>query len=174
MYTMTTERLILRPFEASDAVRVTELCNNYNIYKSTLTLPYPYSIDDALAWIATHEDNFKRGTFYELAVTDKSTGELYGAIGLSYNARSQNGEIAYWIGEEYWGKGYATEAVKGVIDFAFSQKGYHKVYGRFFTSNPASGKVMEKVGMVREGVLKEHVFKEGEFVDLAFYGIIKS
>jgi RimJ/RimL family protein N-acetyltransferase len=156
----------------SDAQRVSELCNNYNIFKSTLTLPFPYPKESALAWIPTHEENFKNDKLYEFAVTDKATGELYGAIALSNNQAHKNGEIAYWIGEAYWGNGYATEALKGLIAFAFEEKGYHKVWGRFFAENPASGKVMEKVGMVPEGVLAQHVMKEGKFLDLVFYGIV--
>lgn len=102
--TLTTERLILRPFKESDAQRVSELCNNYNIYKSTLTLPYPYSNDCALSWIQTQEANFNSNKSYEFAITDKNTYELYGAIGLSNNQSHKNGELGYWIGEEYWGK----------------------------------------------------------------------
>jgi len=170
--TITAERLILRPYALSDAQRVYELCNNYNIYKSTFTLPYPYPIESALAWIPTHEENFKKDKVYDFAITDKATGELYGAIGLSNNQAHKNGEIAYWIGEEYWDNGYATEAVKAVIDFAFTEKGYHKVWGRFFATNPSSGKVMEKVGMIREGMLAEHIIKDGKFQDMIYYGIV--
>jgi len=169
---ITTKRLILRPFKIEDAQRISELCNNYNIFKSTLTLPYPYPIESALAWIPTHEENFASDKSYEFAITDRETSELYGAIGLGNNQKHKNGEIAYWIGEEYWGNGYATEAVKGIIDFAFNEKGYHRVWGRFFTTNPSSGRVMEKVGMVKEGLLIDHIVKEGEFLDLAMYGII--
>jgi len=172
--TLTTERLLLRPFEISDAKRVSELCNNFNIYKSTLTLPYPYPIESALSWIPTHEDNFNNDKMYEFAITDKATGELYGAIGLSNNKAHKNGEIAYWVGEEYWGNGYATEALKAIIEFAFLVKGYHKVWGRFFATNPSSGKVMQKVGMVKEGLLAEHILKDGKYEDLIFYGITTS
>ena len=170
--TLSAERLILRPFALSDAQRISELCNNYNIYKNTLTLPFPYPIESALSWIPTHDENFANDKLYDFAITDIATGELYGAIGLSNNQRHKNGEIAYWIGEDYWGNGYATEAVKAVIGFAFTEKGYHKVWGRFFTTNPSSGKVMEKAGMVKEGLQIGHVIKEGKFMDLALFGII--
>lgn len=172
--TLTTGRLILRPFKESDAQRVSELCNNYNIYKSTLTLPYPYSIDCALSWIQTQAVNFNNNKSYEFAITDKNTYELYGAIGLSNNQTHKNGELGYWIGEEYWGKGYATEATKAILEFAFTEKHYHKVYARFFASNPGSGRVMQKSGMVKEGVLLQHVYKENKFVDLIHYGIINT
>lgn len=172
--TIITDRLVLRLFQESDAPAVTRMCNNYNLYKSTLNLPYPYSIEDALGWIALHQENYKSDRFYEFAVTDKESGELYGAVALSNNQKFSNGEIAYWIGEEFWGKGFATEAAQAVVDFAFRVKAYHKVYARYFISNPASGKVMQKLGMKEEGILMEQVKKEGRFEDLVCYGIINS
>lgn len=172
--TITTKRLVLRMFQKSDAAAVTELCNNYNIYKNTLYLPYPYSIECALSWIEHHLEHFNANKSYEFAITDKETGKLYGAIGLSNNQRFHNGEIAYWIGEEFWGNGYATEAAKAILDFAFNQKQYHKVYARHFNSNPASGRVIQKIGMIKEGVLIDHVMKENRYEDLVYYGIIRS
>ncbi|MGV3465559.1 MAG: GNAT family N-acetyltransferase [Heyndrickxia sp.] len=170
--TIETDRLLLRLFKESDAKDVTAMCNNYNIYKSTLNLPYPYTLECALSWIANHEQNFELDRMYEFAITDKKSGQLYGAIGISNHKHFQNGEIAYWIGEEYWGKGYGTEAAKAVIDFVFQEKDYYRVYARHFKSNPASGKIMEKCGMLYEGTLKDHVYKNGAFEDIVYYGII--
>lgn len=170
--TITTKRLVLRLFQQSDAVKVTRLCNNYNIYKNTLYLPYPYSIKDALSWMERHADNFNADKLYEFAIVDKESGELYGAIALSNNPMFQNGEIAYWIGEEFWGNGYATEAGQAILQFAFEEKQYHKVFARYFHSNPASGKVLQKLGMKKEGILLDHVRKEDRYEDLIYYGII--
>jgi ribosomal-protein-alanine N-acetyltransferase len=170
--TITTKRLLLRLFQTSDASEVTKLCNNYNIYKNTLYLPYPYSIEDALPWIENHLDNFNNNRSYEFAITDKATGKLYGAIALTNNRKFNNGEIAYWIGEEFWGNGYATEAGEAILEFAFLEKQYHKVYARHFKSNSASGRVIQKMGMEQEGVLRDHVMKENQYVDLIYYGII--
>ncbi len=172
--TITTNRLVLRLFQKSDAAAVTKLCNNYNIYKNTLYLPYPYSIEDALSWIEHHLDNFNANKSYEFAITDKESGEIVGAIALSNNHHFHHGEIAYWIGEEYWGNGYATEAAKAILQFAFVEKQYHKVFARFFRSNPASGRVMQKLGMKKEGILIDHVRKENRYEDLICYGIINS
>ncbi|QTD41891.1 GNAT family N-acetyltransferase [Sporosarcina sp. Te-1] len=171
-YTIQTDRLLLRLFERRDAETVKRLCDNYNIYKSTLYLPYPYSLDDALVWMETHKKNFDEDQSYELAITDKESGELFGAISLSNNQRCKNGEIAYWIGEEYWGKGYGTEAAKAMIDFAFDEKKLHKVFARYFSSNPASGRIMDKIGMEREGILKDQVMKDGKYEHLIHFGII--
>lgn len=170
--TITTNRLVLRLFQKADAENVSRLCNNYNIYKNTLYLPYPYSIEDALSWIEHHLDNFIIDRSYEFAITDKESGELYGAIALSNNQQFNHGEIAYWIGEEYWGSGYATEAAQAILHFAFKEKQFYKVFARFFRSNPASGRVMQKIGMKQEGILIDHVRKENQYEDLVCYGII--
>jgi len=171
--TITTERLRLRPFELSDAERVSELCNNYNIYKSTLTLPHPYPIESALNWIPTHKENFDNDKSYEFAITDKNTGVLYGAIGLSNIKSHKNGEVGYWIGEPFWGNGYGTEALGALIDFAFNHKNYHRVFARCFESNPASGRVLQKVGMEYEGKQIDHIFKENKYETILMYGIVK-
>jgi ribosomal-protein-alanine N-acetyltransferase len=121
-----TERLILRLFQKSDAETVAILCNNYNIYKSTLYLPNPYHLNDALTWIEHHYDNFIADKSYEFAITDKETGEVFGAIALTNNKGFNQGEIAYWIGEPYWGRGYATETAKAILRFAFEEKNYIK------------------------------------------------
>lgn len=170
---ISTERLILRLFQKSDAKTVVTLCNNYNIYKSTLYLPYPYHINDALTWIETHYDNFINDKLYEFAITDEQTGEVVGAIALSHNKSFNHGELAYWIGEPYWGRGYATEAAKMVLQFAFKEIKLNKVFARYFSSNIASGKVMEKIGMKLEGIFKEHIVKEGKYVDLVYCGILE-
>ncbi|MGP4064378.1 GNAT family N-acetyltransferase [Oceanobacillus sp. M65] len=170
--TITTERLVLRLFEQTDAEVVAKLCNNINIYQNTLYLPYPYSLEDALAWMEPHLERFVANKSYEFAVTDKESGQLYGAIALSNHHVHKNGEVAYWIGETFWGKGYATEAAQAIIQFAFEEKHYHKVFARYFGTNPASGRVLQKVGMKQEGILKDHVRKEDRYEDLVYYGII--
>lgn len=170
--TITTERLVLRQFQQSDAEAVARLCNNYNIYKNTLYLPYPYTLEDASTWITRHSKNISEDKAYEFAITDKVSGELFGAIALSHNQKFKQGEIAYWVGEEYWGNGYATEAAQAIVQFAFKEKNLHKVFARFFSSNPASGRVLEKLGMKQEGILIDHVIKDDHYESLIYYGII--
>jgi RimJ/RimL family protein N-acetyltransferase len=170
--TIETNRLLLRKFKLTDADKVTDVCNNYNIFINTLSLPYPYTKDSAITWIECHEENFENDKFYEFAICDKLTGELYGSMALSNNKKYKNGELAYMIGEPYWNKGFGTEAAQAMIRWAFDHKSYHKVYARYFVSNPASGRIMEKVGMKKEGLLKDQVIKEGQFMDLVYYGMI--
>lgn len=170
---LETKRLTLRLFHEADVPEVVRLCNNDNLYRSTLNLPYPYSTEHALTWMKHHHTHFNNDKAYELAITDKKTGKLYGAIALSNHQAFNNGELAYWIGEAYWGNGYATEAAKAMLQFAFIEKKYNKVFARYFHANHASGRVIEKIGMKKEGVLKQHIRKDGEYIDLIYYGVLK-
>src|SRR5690606_34887000 len=86
--TILTDRLYLRMFETSDAKDVQTLCNNINIYKTTLNLPYPYSLDDALGWIKNHKKSFDEDRSYTWAITDQVSKTLYGAITLSKIGRA--------------------------------------------------------------------------------------
>lgn len=167
-----THRLILRPFQLSDAEKVSFYCNNVNLAKSTLALPFPYPIEAAINWINLHKGWFDEDMRYEFAITLKETGELVGAVGLGNHKIWKNGEIGYWIGEEHWGFGYATEAVSHVIDWAFKKHQFHRVYARHFESNPASGKVMIKSGMTYEGKQIDHILKNDHYENVILYGII--
>lgn len=171
-YTLHTSRLILRPFVLDDAHDVARHCNHPDVAKSTLSLPYPYPLESALSWISLHEGWFRDQIRFEYAITLKDSGILVGAVGLGNNKVWKNGEIGYWVGVEHWNQGYATEAVKAVILWAFHEMGYHRVYARHFVSNPASGKVMIKSGMTYEGTQKDHILKNGVYEDVALYGII--
>ncbi|WP_297436478.1 GNAT family N-acetyltransferase [uncultured Clostridium sp.] len=170
---IVTNRLILRVMDFDDALEISRLLNNYNIYKVTRILPFPYTEDDALAWIAGHKFGIKSDRVYNLAIVDKNTKELYGTVALSNNKEDNNGELGYWIGEEFWGKGYCTEAINAILDFAFYEKGYNKVFARHFESNIASGKVMQKVFMKKEGFFRNHILKDGEFKNIVYYSILK-
>ena len=98
---ITTERLILRPFTLDDADDVAAMCGT-GVLQRTTTLPYPYTKENAVSWISTHEENRRSRTSYDFAVTDKETGKLYGAISLYMRVRnSPTAEMGYWIGEQY-------------------------------------------------------------------------
>lgn len=167
-----TERLILRRFQLGDADRVAEICNDDDVYKGTLALPHPYTVECAKEWISRHDANFENEAYFDFAITDKKTGELYGCIGMGLNRKDRNAELGYWMDKKHWGCGYATEAAEAMIHFAFEEKGYHRVCARHFASNPASGRVMQKCHMTYEGTMKEHIFKIDKFEDVVHYGII--
>ncbi len=171
--TITTERLILRPFTLDDADEVARMCGTGVIQKSVLSLPYPYTREDAAAWISKHDERRRSRSCYDFAVTDRETGALYGSISLMLHVKdSPTAELCYWIGEEYRNQGYATEAARAMIEYAFSELMLHRVYAGHFGSNIPSGRVMQKAGMKQEGVLRDQFFKNGRYEDEVIYGIV--
>ena len=172
--TLETERLILRLFELSDAADVQRLAGDWEIADTTLNIPHPYKDGMAEEWIATHVPQFEAGKQVVFAVTLRQTGDLIGAIGLTISQRFQRAEIGYWVGRPYWNQGYCTEAGHAVIGHAFTDLNLHRVHAFHLARNPASGRVMQKLGMTREGLARQHVRRWDVYEDLVLYGILRS
>ena len=85
----------------------------------------------------------------------------------------KNAEIGYWLGEEFWGRGIVTEAVKQILEFGFSNLDITRIYARTFSSNIASQRVLEKAGMKPEARFEKSIFKEGQYLDELIYAIRK-
>lgn len=172
---LETPRLILRPFTPEDVDQVVALCNDWELAKTTLGMPHPYETQHFTGWQARHAQQMENDVAYELAIADKAAGTVMGAISImGISQQHRHGEIGYWIGREYWGRGYATEAAKALVDFCFQEKNFHRIIGRHFSCNPASGKVMQKIGMTYEGTQREQYFRNDAWQDVVFYGLLRS
>ncbi len=170
---LVTERLLLRPFTPDDAPEVQRLAGDREVASGTLQIPYPYPDGAAENWIATHRSGFEKGMHVVYALTRVQGGELVGAVGLvSVDRRHGRAELGYWVARPCWGRGYATEGARAMIEYAFSVLGLHRVHAMHFSRNPASGRVMEKCGMVHEAHLRDHARKRGVFEDLDVWGIL--
>lgn len=172
--TLTTERLILRPFNETDASVVQQLAGKFAIADTTLNIPHPYEDGVAEAWIATHQSDYSARKGAHFAIVLKEDNQMVGAISLMGNLLSHRAELGYWIAENAWGNGYCTEAAEEILRFGFTAFDLRRVFACHFVRNPASGRVMEKLGMVREGVLRGHVLKWDCEEDLQYYGIHRS
>lgn len=172
-HTYETERLLLRPLQVSDADRVEELAGDYEIAKTTLAIPHPYPKGAAKEWITSVQAANEKGDSLSFAVTRKDTQELIGVIGLTIKNEHRRGELVYWIGKPCWGKGYGTEAAHRLLRIGFEDLGLNKIWSGAFAANPASWRIMEKVGMKHEGVLRQHVMKWGQAVDLTIYSMLR-
>lgn len=168
-----TERLTLRPFQLSDAKRVQLLAGDKRIAETTLNIPHPYENGMAESWIESHHDSFIKGISFTYAIIEKESNVLIGAIGLMINSIHRKAELGYWIGVQYWGKGYCTEASKAVIKLGFEYLNLNKIFARALVSNVGSWTVMEKIGMFYEGTLRHEVIKDGIPYDLKSYAILK-
>ncbi len=171
--TLHTERLLLRPFDLADAPAVQKLAGDRVIAATTLNIPHPYEEGIAEGWIMSHPERYSRGLGVVFAVVLKGSTTLIGSISLAFNQPSQRAELGYWIGRPYWNRGYCTEAARAVVLYGFRQHGLNRIHASFMGSNPASGRVMEKIGMVYEGRLRQHVLKWGVFEDIVIYAALR-
>ena len=169
-----TARLFIRPFTDADAPALVPLAGAFEVHDMTLRIPHPYALSDAESWLARLRETYVAGTDFPLAVTLLSTQELVGAIGLEVNKDQGRAELGYWIGVPHWGKGYATEAGRAMLAFGFETLKLHRITAHHFARNPASGRVLAKIGMQREGLLRQHVRKHGGFEDCVMYGILRA
>ena len=170
--TLTTERLILRPFIIADSDRVMQLAGKKEIYQTTLNMPHPYEQGMAEKWISTHASKFYNELGIVFAITLKETGELIGTINLDGTIEHKQAELGYWLGLQYWNKGYCTEASKEIIRYGFEVLNLHKITSRHMQCNPSSGRVMQKSGMTKEGELVDHIFKDDRFHTILVYGLV--
>jgi [ribosomal protein S5]-alanine N-acetyltransferase len=150
---------------------VQRLAGAREIADTTLTVPHQYPDGAAEAWIATHEPAWEYRTGVTYAITE-ADGDLVGAIGLALTPPHAVAELGYWIAVPAWGRGFATEAAVALCDFAFGVLGVHRIQARHLMRNPASGRVMQKLGMQCEGVLRGAVRKWDRFEDLALYAVL--
>ena len=173
-HTLETERLVLRPFTLNDAERVQILAGDRKIAATTLTLPHPYEDGMAETWIGTHEERYQSGKGVAFAILEKESGELIGTVSLIGIVEGHQGELGYWVGVPYWNKGYCTEAAREVLRYGFTERGLLRIHARYLSRNPASGRVMEKLGMSHEGIRRQHVLKWGVLEDMEMRGIIRA
>lgn len=171
--TLTTERLVLRPFALDDAADVTRLVSDRRIADTTLNIPHPYDEGTAAAWIGTHAEVAERDEGLTLAVTERASGRIVGAVGLSITRPHRRGELGYWTAVDQWGRGYATEASRTMLDHAFGALDLSRVVAHCLTRNEGSWRVMEKLGMQREGRLRQHFVKWDVLEDVWLYGILR-
>ncbi len=170
---LRTERLILRPFDLSDANDVRHLAGERAIASVTLHIPYPYEEGMAEEWISGHQESFEKGEKVTFAIVRIEKETLIGAIGLMLTQEDQRGEIGYWIGRPYWNNGYCTEAARAVFKYGFTRLNLNRIHGYHFKRNSASGRVMQKIGMSHEGCQRQQVKKWEFFQDLELYGILR-
>jgi len=145
-----TERLVLRPLVLEDAPAFSRLANDYDISRMTGSIPHPFPRLSAEFKIMYMLSQKHRGLAIPYAIT-RDGGPLIGVVDLFRRSRVAAFEIGYWIGKPYWGKGYMTEACQALIDEARKTLGVKALTAGAFTDNPASIRVLEKLGFVQTG-----------------------
>jgi RimJ/RimL family protein N-acetyltransferase len=166
---LSTERLLLRPFELRDVAALVPLLEVREVAANLLRVPHPYNEQDARTFIGSIQQS-NEAPFAIVLPNDT----LIGGMGLTVDPAHARAELGYWLGVPHWGHGYATEAARAVLEYGFDTLGLHRIWASHFHYNEVSAKVLRKIGMRHEGRLRQHVLKWGEFIDLEMYGILRT
>jgi len=144
-----TERLLLDRFRLSDAAMISRLAGDPDVARYAARIPCPYPEDVASRWIAGTLNGFTSGESFVFALRRRDDGALVGAAGL----QPENGaaEVGYWLGRRYWRQGYATEAVRRLVAFAFDTLGVSRVVAKVHVDNHRSVRVLERAGLRLDG-----------------------
>lgn len=168
---LTLSKSTLRPFVVGDAESIAYYGNNITIYNNMRDVfPHPYTIDDANNWIARNLEP-SNNIILAIEVNGKAIGSI--AILPKDDISRLTAEIGYWIGEEHWGKGIATEAVTAIVDYAFENTDLVRIFGIVFHPNKASAAVLENAGFRFEGTQRSAIFKNKEILDALVYAVVK-
>ena len=147
--TLHTERLILRSFTLEDASDVQRLAGERDVASTTPAIEYPYKDGMAEEWIGWYNQQFEKGEGIYFAITFAKDGTLIGEVDLTFRTHLpyKDASLNYWIGKSYWNCGYCTEAAKAVVAYGFREHDLETIFADHFKRNPASGRVMQKIGM---------------------------
>ncbi|MGE0855910.1 MAG: GNAT family N-acetyltransferase, partial [Hyphomicrobiaceae bacterium] len=128
-----TQRLLLRSPEARDVPEIARLAGDWEVASMTARIPYPYTVEDARRWLAGLAPG-------EVVLVVEHAGQLVGATGYVPSDDGTSAEIGYWIGKPFWGRGFATEAARALIDLAFRDRRIGTLVCCHFADNPASAR----------------------------------
>lgn len=169
---IVTERLIVRRFTHDDVADVLRFVSQPSVARVT-SERIPATEEGVRKYIDLQNSYqpFEKNKVFELAIERKEDGRVIGFVGLIYQDHAQ-GEMGWVLGVEYRGQGYATEAARALMDYGFNSLGLQRIHADTGTDNPASWRVMERLGMRREGLLRGAVYEEGKWVDRYIYGLL--
>lgn len=169
---LKTERLILRRLKRTDASDMYEYACRPEVTKYLLWTPHPSKqyTERYLAYIQTR---YYIGEFYDWALTLRDSGKMIGTCGFtSFDFTNGSAEIGYVLNPDYWGQGYAAEAIRAVMRIGFLVFGFHRIEAKFMEDNAQSLRVTEKVGMKFEGVRRDAMFIKGKYENIGVSAIL--
>ncbi|MDE2877790.1 GNAT family N-acetyltransferase [Candidatus Palauibacter soopunensis] len=168
-FEIRTERLLLRPHRLEDVDDIFEFARDPE-WARYLPVPVPYLREHAEEFVAQRILT-SREEWPVWAIV--LAGKVIGGIGIRIDVEHATGALGYSIAKEHWGRGLTVEAARAVVDWAFRERGLAKVYAYADVRNTSSLRVMEKLGMTREGMLRGHRTLREERVDDVYYGLLR-
>ncbi len=170
---LTTSRLILRNMRMNDARDIYEYSCDPQVARHVLWEAHQ-NIHQTRAYIRYVLRQYRTGTPSSFCIALKETGKVIGTIGFMWvSSENRSAEVGYSLSRSYWNQGYMTEALAAVLRFGFETLNLNRIEAQHELDNPASGRVMEHVGMLREGTLRERLYNKSRFVDVELYAILR-
>ncbi|PGS48737.1 GNAT family N-acetyltransferase [Bacillus sp. AFS041924] len=172
---LETERLILRKVEHKDSQSIFNNWLSDDRVMDNLIKGAHKSIEETIERVNEIVKNYTSKEFCYWGIELKSTSELIGAIDFyNFDNATENCEVGYCLGYNWWNQGYGTEALKAVLEYGFRQMNIHKISAAHNTDNPASGKILEKVRMNKEGIIRHMIRNsKNQYKDCAIYGMLQ-
>ena len=170
---LETPRLVIRRMSMADAEDIYEYGRDPEVSRHVLWDAYR-SVGEARMYLKYVQRQYRLNEPASWGIELKATGRLIGTIGFMWwNQEYRSAEVGYSLSRAYWNHGLMTEALRAVIKFGFEEMNLNRIEAQHETTNPASGRVMEKVGMKKEGVLRQRLRNKGKFVDVALYSVLR-
>jgi RimJ/RimL family protein N-acetyltransferase len=175
MKIVVNDQVHLSEFRPSDTSALLEHLNDREIYDRTLRIPFPYTENDAAAWlalVAKITEQQGRPVHWAIRSADDT---LIGGCGFDdfQVGKSHRAEVGYWLAKPHWGRGIMTAVVGRVCRHAFEEFGLAKITAHVFPHNPASARVLQKCGFQEEGFLRKHYLKDDQLVDARLFALLR-
>ena len=168
-----TPRLLLRPMQMRDAADMFEYSKDPQVAQHVLWDAHQ-SIHQTRAYLRYVLRQYKLGAPSSMCIVEKASGKVIGTIGFMWiQPENRSCEVGYSLSRAHWNRGYMTEALEALLEFGFQDLHMNRIEAQHEVDNPASGRVMAKVGMRQEGILRSRLFNKGRYVDVALYAILK-
>jgi RimJ/RimL family protein N-acetyltransferase len=169
-----SRRLLIRPFTTSDVEGVATRRNDPEVARyQNWTLPYPIEKAEQVVTELIAMDGPQNDEWWMAIVCDPEGGEVYGDLAVHLTWEGRTAEVGYTFATEYWGRGYAVEALDALVDYLFAQLGVTRVFGMLHPDNPASTMVLERTGFLFEGHTKSSFWVGDENSDDWIYGLTR-
>lgn len=172
-YRCNTSSLLLKPFTLTTANDFSLQANDPKVQATDINFSLPFTPAHAQEAIRRYINEWNLKQCYYFAIYLNETSSFIGGISLRVHTEHNLADMGYWIGSAFWGKGYTTLAAREITKLAFIEFGVDKLYAQHMSHNPASGRIMQKIGMTQEGILRNHWLKEGQRYDLVMYGLLR-
>jgi RimJ/RimL family protein N-acetyltransferase len=171
---LTTPRLALGPLGHEDAAVIAELAGDRAVADTTISIPHPLDGPGARAWLQRLAASDALGESLHLAIRRRYEGDVVGVAALREIDRAhEQAELSFWVGRPYWGQGLAGEAVGALITHGFTTLALNRIYAYHMVRNPASARVLDRLGFREEGLLRQRVKKWGVYEDVVVRALLR-